>query len=329
VSAYTRKDLSIMQAWPLERKIRVTQTKIVEWYYRNDGCCAVNFSGGLDSTVLLDLARRAFPDMPAVFVSTGLDYPEIKAFIKSVPNVDWIYPEIPFHKVIETYGFPAVSKEVSKRVYYARRGSYWAQQHLRGLTKDGVPSKFNQRFTKWAYLLDAPFLISDRCCYHSKEQPLKRYTKETGRTPIIGTLACESVRRQMAYMQTGCNAFHSREPKSVPLSFWLKTDILAYLKLTSIPYATIYGDIVTDPKTGKLKTTGASRTGCMYCLYGVHLEKQPNRFQRMELEHPKLYDYCINRLGCGAVLDYLGVPYHQNKSGRNETGLCERQRHPR
>ena len=28
---YTRQDLSIMQAWPLERKIRVTQTRIMEW----------------------------------------------------------------------------------------------------------------------------------------------------------------------------------------------------------------------------------------------------------------------------------------------------------
>ena len=35
--AYTRQDLSIMQAWPLERKIRVTQAKILEWYHHYGG----------------------------------------------------------------------------------------------------------------------------------------------------------------------------------------------------------------------------------------------------------------------------------------------------
>ena len=29
-SKYTREDLKIMQAWPLERKIQVSQTRIIE-----------------------------------------------------------------------------------------------------------------------------------------------------------------------------------------------------------------------------------------------------------------------------------------------------------
>ena len=310
MNAYTRQDLATMQAWPLERKIRVTQTKITEWYYRFGGNVAVSFSGGKDSTVLLDLARRAFPDIPAAFVDTGLEYPEIRAFVKTVPNVKWLYPDMPFNKVIEIYGYPVISKEVAKRIYYARRGSLWAVMHLQGLTKDGVPSKFNQRYVKWARLVDAPFLISEQCCEVMKKRPLHRYAKETGTMPIIGTMACESVRRQSAYLLNGCNAFHKKEPTSQPLSFWLEQDVLQYLKLTGIPYASIYGGIVTDLKTGKLQTTGVQRTGCMFCMFGAHREKQPNRFQRMELTHPKQYDYCINKLSCGAVLNYLGVPYH-------------------
>ena len=96
---YTRQDLSIMQAWPLERKIRVTQAKILEWHHHYGGKIAISFSGGKDSTVLLDLVRRAFPDVPAVFVDTGLEYPEIREFVKTVPNVTWLRPEIPFSKV--------------------------------------------------------------------------------------------------------------------------------------------------------------------------------------------------------------------------------------
>lgn len=55
--------------------------------------------------------------------------------------------------------------------------------------------------------------------------------------------------------------------------------------------------------------SGVSRSGCMYCMFGVHLEKEPNRFQRMQATHPRQYDYCINRLGCKEVLDFIGVPY--------------------
>ena len=44
-------------------------------------------------------------------------------------------------------------------------------------------------------------------------------------------------------------------------------------------------------------------------MFGVHTEKFPNKFELMRETHPKLYDYCINTLGCGRVLDFLGVKY--------------------
>lgn len=308
MSAYTRQDLSVMQAWPLARKIQVTQTRIMEWYYHYGGNVSVSFSGGKDSTVLLDMARRAFPDIRAVFVDTGLEYPEIRAFVKTVPNVVWLRPELAFPKVIERYGYPIVSKEVARRIYYARKGSAWAFQHLAGLSKDGIPSKFNERFMKWRFLLDAPFLISDYCCTVMKKQPIHRFTRQTGSMQIVGTMACESANRQNSYLKNGCNAFHKKEPTSQPMSFWLEQDVLQYLQFTGIPYASgIYGQI-TEQK-GKLVTTGAHRTGCMFCMFGAHLEKEPNRFQKMALTHPNQYDYCIHKLGCGMALDYIGVPY--------------------
>ena len=296
-----------MQSWILERKIQVTQAKILEWYYHYNGRVYVAFSGGKDSVALLDLARRAFPDIPAVFVDTGLEYPELREFVKTIPNVTWLKPEMPFNKVIEKYGYPAVSKDVSRSVYYARRGSDWAVKRLQGLNINGTPSKFKQRYLKWAYLADAPFVISDHCCEIMKKKPLREYVKKTGNMPIIGTMACESMNRQSAYLQHGCNAFDKKEPSSQPMSFWLEQDVLRYLKMTGIPYCSVYGDIIEEK--GKLKMEKLQRTGCAFCMFGVHREKQPNRFQRMEQTHPKQYDYCINKLGCGAVLDYLGVPY--------------------
>ena len=257
--------------------------------------------------MLLDLAHRAFPDIPAVFVDTGSEYPEIRNFVKTIPNVTWLRPEVPFTKVIERYGYPVVSKDVAKRIYYARKGSGWAIRHLNGQNADGTHSKYNERYMKWRFLVDAPFPISEYCCNVMKKAPLHRYAKETGRKQIVGTMACESSRRQSAYLKTGCNAFRMKEPKSQPMSFWLEQDVLAYLRMTGIPYAPIYGDIVEEK--GKLVTTGAHRTGCMFCMFGVHLEKGPNCFQCMALTHPKQYDFCINKLGCGNVLDYIDVPY--------------------
>ena len=81
----------------------------------------VSFSGGKDSTVLLDLARRVFPNILAVFVNTGLEYPEVRNFVKTVDNVQWLHPTMNFKQVITKYGYPILSKEISKNIQYGRK----------------------------------------------------------------------------------------------------------------------------------------------------------------------------------------------------------------
>ena len=126
-----------------------------------------------------------------------------------------------------------------------------------------------------------------------KKQPMKDYHKKTGRHPFIGQMASDSRQRKINYYKHGCNAF-SGTIQSNPLGFWLEEDVWTYLK--DKPYSKIYD-------------MGHKRTGCTFCMFGVHMEKEPNRFQLMKETHPKLYDYCINKLGCGKVLDYIGVKY--------------------
>ena len=195
----------------------------------------------------------------------------------------------------------------AKRIYYAQRGSEWAIRHMNGFNSDGTPSWFNRRYMKWRFLLEAPFPISEHCCDVIKKRPFRKYTKKTGNMPILGTMACESRRRESTYLKIGCNAFEKNPPSSQPMSFWTEQDVLQYLRITGIPYAPVYGEIVE--KNGKLVTTGAYRTGCMFCMFALHLEKEPNRFQRMALTHPKQYEFCVGKLGCGKVLDFIGVPY--------------------
>lgn len=119
---HTIDELRIRQALPLDVKIRMTQQRVREWLdeYGSDGVY-VSFSGGKDSTVLLHLVRQICPDVTAVFVDTGLEYPEIREFVKGFDNVVWLKPKMQFRKVIETYGYPFISKEVSEAVEGARR----------------------------------------------------------------------------------------------------------------------------------------------------------------------------------------------------------------
>lgn len=301
-----------MQSWSLERKIQVTQTRIMEWYIKNDGKVYVSFSGGKDSTVLLDLARRIYPYIPAVFIDTGLEYPELREFVKTIPNVTWVRPEMSFRKVIDIYGYPLISKEVSLKIEGTRsKPNGYAAQSFNS-NSDKI-KKYGKRYdlSRWKFLLDAPFKISNKCCTVMKKNPAKKYEKETGFKPIIGTMTCESQARKTAWIMHGCNAFDAKRPSSQPMSFWTEQDILTYLSTFNIPYAPVYGDIIKD-KNGKLKTTGCSRTGCVFCGFGCHLEKEPNRFQRLKQTHPKLWDYCMRDwsdggLGMKEVLEFIGI----------------------
>ena len=305
---HTPDDLKIMQAWPLERKVQVTQTRIIEWYMRWGGQVYLSFSGGKDSTVLLDLARRCYPDIEAVYVDTGLEFPEVRSFALSKENVTVLRPAMRFDEVVRTYGWCYPSKDVANKLRYAQNGKQWAVNCLEGANKDGSPSKFRRsHYSQWAYLQDAPFGISDQCCSVMKETPIKVFEKATGKHGIVGTMAAESYRRRQAWLQTGCNLFDSKRPISKPMSFWTEQDVLRYLRDIKLPYASVYGDIAED-KNGKLYTTGEKRTGCIFCPVGCHLEKV-NRFQRLAVTHPKLHDYVINQLGLRELLDFVGVDY--------------------
>jgi hypothetical protein len=107
-------ELQRRQALPLPEKIRQSLERIREWYQAFDGNVAVSYSGGKDSEVLLWLVRSVFPEVPAVFVNTGLEYPEIVRHVKNHDNVIILRPRIPFHKVVKTYGYPLISKKVAR-----------------------------------------------------------------------------------------------------------------------------------------------------------------------------------------------------------------------
>ena len=385
MSAHNRQDLAMMQSLPLEAKIEMTRQRIKAWYdswtrfeiYNREtqktrfvtyavkdifdeppmketeyiesavsGWVYTSFSGGKDSTVLKHIIDSMYPDVPSVFVNTGLEYPEIQQFVRSIKDgkyecfnsdVEIVRPEMRFDEVIRKYGYPVISKAVAHSVGIAKRNP--EGRVAKNIFKVGGKGRF--AFHKWEYLIDSPFCASEKCCDVMKKKPAKMYSKKTGRMPFLGTLADESSLRYKNWLQNGCNAFSGKNPSSQPLSFWTNQDILHYIKKYNVPYCEVYGDIELDivpeiegqinaidylgdyEPEDKLKTTGCDRTGCIFCMFGCHLEKEPNRFQRIKQTHPRQYKYCIDGgemvdgkwqpnkdgLGLGKVLDYIGVNY--------------------
>lgn len=352
-------DLKQMQSLPLAAKIIMTQQRIRQWYEHWEGQVYFSFSGGKDSTVLKHIVDGMYDDVPALFVNTGLEYPEIQQFVRSIKagkydcfnnDIEITRPEMRFDEVINKYGYPVFSKEVATCIQYGRKAiekgdKAKERRYLYGERRNLKNGKVYQymKLSKTALdvALNSNIPVSSMCCSIMKKKPAKKYAKETGRKSIQGTLAEESKLREMNWIKHGCNAFDSGEPISRPLSFWTEQDILQYLKKYDVPYCSVYGEIVPtseeeqvagqlttfdilDDYSGTLlKTTGCDRTGCIFCMFGCHLEKEPNRFQRLKETHPRQYEYCIGGgemvdgkwqpskegLGLGKVLDYIGVKY--------------------
>lgn len=331
----TKNDLALLQALPLEVKVRKTQNRIREWV-REFGTSGVyvSFSGGKDSTALLHIVRQMYPDIEAVFVNTGLEYPEIQKFVRTFDNVTILRPSMRFDEVIKKYGYPIISKSVANCIYGARLGQQSRLNLLDGKDCDG--SERLSKFAKAKYkpLLDVDFKISDRCCDVMKKRPCYAFEKRMGKKPILATMAHESMYREKNWYKSGCNAFDSKHPKSAPMSFWTEQDVLRYIKENDLQIASVYGDIVYEGKdgfeysdsfadAGKLCTTGCSRTGCIFCAFGAHLEKGEGRFERLKRTHPRQYEYCIgggeyvdgvwqpskDGLGMGHVFDVLNELY--------------------
>lgn len=364
MSKHTISDLYQMQSMPLNIKVRMTQNRIRGWVdeYGEDGVY-VSFSGGKDSTVLLDIVRKMYPGIVAVFVDTGLEYPEIRDFVKTFDNVEWLKPKKTFRQVIEEYGYPFISKEVSERVYGARRyleklreresyevmpysphtadlmgidrrenpnnqeylnlkkgniprydpeiKSWWRYVSMTGEINQIYGKKSQYDYSKYLFMVNAPFETSNKCCSVMKKTPVHSYAHKTGRHPITAQMASESRVRTQQWLKNGCNGFDMKEPISNPMSFWTEQDVLLYIKENNLPICSVYGEIVeVEDKEVSIKdqdvlelfdidrtyyrTTGCQRTGCMFCGYGCHLEEPgEGRFLKMKETHPKQYDYIM------------------------------------
>jgi 3'-phosphoadenosine 5'-phosphosulfate sulfotransferase (PAPS reductase)/FAD synthetase len=286
----------------LNDKIKYSLNLINQFYKNMDGNVYIAYSGGKDSIVLLDLVRKCYPDVLAVFIDTGLEFKSLKDNVKKTDNVKVLRPNISFYQVIKKYGYPIISKEVSKNISRYRNSNNKDVKLYRkyGIRKNGTIGKFGVIPKKHHYLIDAPFKISDMCCECLKKKPIKIFEKKYNLKPFIGIKASDSLRRKFNWLKLGCNIFKINKEKSHALSIWNDNDVWKYIKINKLNYPNVYDK-------------GEHNTGCIFCLFGIHLEKYPNRIQRLKYINRKLYYYGLNKLNLKTVLDYMNIDYSYNK----------------
>lgn len=286
---YRKNTLISLRSMNLESKI--IQTKyLIKQTINEFGLehVYISYSGGKDSTVLSHIAKQLYPDILHIFANTTNEYPETLQHIRwekeeNNTNLITVIPKDAygnawtFKRVVETYGYPMFSKRIANAIR-----TY--QHALSDTTKQHSIDYINRNFKKYEKYKELP--ISDKCCDKLKKEPLKRKAKELDmKCAILGILASESYQREKDWINYGCNVFYQRkENQSRPLSFWTDNDILDYIKKYNI-------------KISKLYNMGYSRNGCMYCGFGVHLEKGKNRFQLLAATHPIQYKYFAKNFG--------------------------------
>lgn len=283
-------ELAIKQNLPLEMKETISLRRISDWidYYGSEGVY-VAYSGGKDSLVLSHLVHRINNTIPLVFIDTGLELPKLR---KEVLKEDVVVrkPKMNFSKVIQKYGYPVVSKDISTKIYKLRRNNL-TDEYRSYLLHGSEKGSIGKLPDKWKFLTNTDFCSSAHCCDIMKKQPFHAYERETGRIACItGEMAQESMHRRIQYLKFGCNAFDRKAgPKSMPIAFWTEQDVLAYILKYDLKLPSVYGEIIEED--GKLTTSGEKRTGCCFCMYG--LEYDTDRFHRLKTSYPKIYDYCM------------------------------------
>ena len=333
-----------MQALPYEVKIKRAELRAREYIEKLDDMelNAHVSVGGLDSIVLLLFLRHIGIDVPAISVS-ALEDKSIQRIHRELGVIS-IPPGKPKVQILQEYGFPVISKKIAGRIDTLQRpteknktvrhaiitGECGAQGHYAKTSHMKLPQKWLELFAGYENETEnvnykiAPFKVSNKCCLYMKEQPCDRWAKEHKSRPYLGLMASEGGQREEALTEHGCNYFGKGVIRSAPFAPFLRQDLLQLALDLKAPVPEIYGTIERRPD-GTLYTTGAQRTGCSMCGFGVHMETRPHRFDRLRVRNPKEWEFWMYRcctdpetgekFGWGRVLDYIGVEWENIPDG--------------
>jgi 3'-phosphoadenosine 5'-phosphosulfate sulfotransferase (PAPS reductase)/FAD synthetase len=268
----THDEFRMLYELPPELKVEKTKARIREFYSHFGGDVFLSFSGGKDSTVLGHIIRNMpepYCDIEFVFFDTHNEDESVYDIVKEWGATVVSSPYTP-REVVDKVGYPLFNKEIAEMIEAMQKKRAWVNDvshSRRKKTKEQIERRY-------MLFVNSPLRISAKCCDESKKKPSKKFTKETGKYPIVATLAVESLLRMQNYLRTGCNSFEGKI-KSVPISFWKKSDILWYIAQHDLKIADCYKAKITNyPLLGYKTCTlcGKDQTGCLYCGFGKGME---------------------------------------------------------
>lgn len=335
-----RREFAMRQTWPYEAKVRHARRMVDNFYGEICNVQERNVHvsvGGLDSITLLIFIRDVCHlDVPGISVSC-LEDKSVQKIHKEL-GIECLKPLKSKVEVLQEFGWPVLSKEIAGKISLLQRATeknatvrhaiLTGETGEYGGNKTGSRMKMSQKWLEKFGGADpegaalgyaaAPFKVSDRCCYYLKERPCDIWAKEHNSVPYLGLMASEGGRRAKSLAMNGCNYYSKSATRSAPFAIFSRQDLLQLALDLNVPVPEIYGTIERD-ESGRLYTTGAQRTGCSMCGFGVHLEKRPHRFDRLYERNPKEWEFWMKnavvdpetgeRYGWGRILDYIGVPW--------------------
>lgn len=334
----------VKQKQPYEWKKRYAETRVHE-FIRECGVRDLDYHvsvGGLDSITLLCFIRSLGYDLPAISAS-HLEHVSIRKVHKQLgvipvaPIKDKEGKPYTQRRIIQEFGFPVISKQVAGAIARLqnpteenatiRHAYVTGETGWYGGNKKESTMKLKDR---WLELFaggeneregtnykQADFKVSNMCCKYLKEDPCDLWAQEHQSVPFLGLMASEGGQREMALKLYGCNYFGKSTIRSCPFAIFNRQDLLQLALDLEVPVPEAYGTIERKGD-GTLYTTGAKRTGCAMCGFGIHMEKSPHRFDRKLEENPvewnNLMYHMVTRedgseYGWAHVLDYIGIPY--------------------
>lgn len=336
------REFMLRQEWDYETKVAFAKSRAYEFL----DMAAMNHKnvhvsvGGLDSITLLVFLRSIGIDVPAISVSMLEDrsiqqvHKKLGVIrLKSAKREDGTYWKKP--QILQEFGFPVLSKELAAKIELLQnpteKNATVRHAIITGETGEYGGFQKNSRMKMSQCWLEKfggyeneregvnyqipPFKVSSKCCYYLKEKPCDDWAKEHNSVPYLGLMASEGGRREKSLKMHGCNYWGKTTIRSCPFAIFNRQDLLTLALDLNVPVPEIYGEIVED-ENGDLRTTGAQRTGCSMCGFGIHLEKRPHRFDLLRERNEREWEYWMYRCcsdengepyGWGRVLDYIGV----------------------
>lgn len=324
----------------LEEKYHKEKLPIEEWK------ALISFSGGKDSTVLLDLVVKVHKQIKSKIklipaYAYEITFPETLVFIKKIisnyqkknkylQDLLLAKPKLPWFEILKQKGYPIYSKQISVILNRIKKA-----KSKNGLTRwvFGINTARYKLSKNRLFLLDNRMKDFTKCIPSDQFDKFNNYFKNTltitdydysekccdyvkgglkhNKTPsFVGTMASESELRKKSWIHNGCNILSGHKLLSRPLSLFETKDIWKYIYKNRVEINKVYGyRPLAKTLENSINSLKYERLGCISCPYGSHLEedRKLNRFQTLYYQSQQLYYSQVIANGMYKILIDMGV----------------------